>query len=173
MKRLLFFSILFFSFTAQALPDVKAYFVKSEIVSEDQQIKNAIEDADVNAVLRLVKNDVDQDLLTEYVYLASSKLGRVSPAKLHQKVGGALKMAVGMAFLYKTYDYFKLQVSADDKVSWKERYNNMHTVIMDFAGLSGFIFGTDFIGNGLKRMQPRSEFKSKLLIHLYLKSLIK
>lgn len=172
MKKLLFLAVLSFNFCSHALPDIKKIFATSEAITVDEQVRQAIMDADVNTVLKLVDDTVSPHDLDSYIALASKKIGHCPKAKMTAKMIGALKIALGMAWFYKTVHHFKDEVK-NATGGFFSRYKDMHTFIMDFASVSGFIFSGHFISSGAQDIQPRYKYKSQLLIHLYLKSLVK
>lgn len=171
MKKLLFLFLCFFTIPTNANSYLKKIF-DTDSRSDSEQIKSAIYNSDVNTVLTLVRTDVSREDLDLYVELAQNNFGRTPSAALKSKCFGFIKIALGMALLYKTVDYFKTEyVKSKDNILI--RYKSMHNILMDLACLSGFISSSNFVNSGLDYIHPRSNYKKQLLINLYLKSLLK
>lgn len=171
MKRLLLFFVLCFNLSTYPMNCLTGLFKeKSEPVAE--QIKNAIIGSDVNSVLTLVKDDISENDLQYFQQLAKSTMGRTPKSTPRGRFIGTIKIALGMALLYKTGDYFKTEYN-NSKNDILNRYRSFHNVMMDIACLSGFISSSNFLSDGFDKFNPRSNYKKQLLINLYLKSLSK
>jgi len=151
---------------------IKDIFVLANTLSQDEQIRKAISDSDVSTVLNLVKSDTPAADLQIYYNLAQNNFGHPPRVGFHNRLVGAVKIAMGMALLYKTGDYFKNEWNAT-KPDLLTRYKSPHHLLMDIACLSGFISSYNSVNSGINNITPRSNYKKQLLIHLYLKSLIK
>jgi hypothetical protein len=171
MKKLLFL-LLCLSTQAYGIKSLSGLFCSNSVVSEHEEIQKAILNSEVNKVLELVKPNVDRYNLEEYIELAGSNFGKTPAARFKDRFIGSVKIALGMALLYKTGDYFKTEY-LKTKEDFINRYKSMHNILMDIACLSGFISSSNFITDGVDTINPRSNYKKQLLINLYLKSLKK
>lgn len=172
MKKLLFILLCLSTTQIYSFKSLKNIFTSYESMNQNDEIKEAIANSDVNKVLSLVRSDVNFISLQDYIELANENFGRTPNPTFQGRFMGTIKIALGMALLYKTGDYFKTEYTKA-KSDFISRYKSVHNILMDIACLSGFISSSNFLTAGIESINPRSNYKKQLLINLYLKSLLK
>lgn len=171
MKKLLFTILIGLNTQLASLPNIKNIFNYKKVETLDQ-IELAILNSDVDKVLTLLNKNTSLSDLQHYLYLCECNFGRAPKASVQKKLLGTVKFVLGISLFYKTMDYFKQELGKTG-FNVKTRYNNVHTILMDIAGLSGFISCYGFVLSAVNIINPHSNHKKQLLIRLYLDNLIK
>lgn len=192
MKKIIFVGLTLLSAQAFGMSYFREHFCSPPVeLSNKELVAEAIRNADVKQVLKLVKADnIIQDDLQEYIRISNEHFGLTPQARLKVKIIGYLKLVLGAAAVYKALDYYRKelygyyreQIEEDSQRTllsiFGSRYSSAeihygHDVILDIASIGGLYSAYKAISDALNTIKPKCDFNSHLLIQLYLKSLVK
>lgn len=171
MKRLLILGLLFFSSSLYGF-ELFGLFAHKKDISTFEAVSDAIRAADFNTVFANVNSETPQTDLFFLNELAHSCLGKPIPVSSHRKLISVGKVILALSLFYKLTDYFKSEIKSFK--DFQEHYKSVHNIAIDLGSVAGFVSVYDLMNSAANEgFNKQAKYKKQLLIHLYLKTLIK
>lgn len=182
MKHIVFIGLMLLSTPVFGMQFIRDQFCMGPVeqLTYEEKVKQAIEDANVKQVQKLVTaTNATPDELQGYIKMASNNIGITPKSDVKGKFIGSLRLVLGLTMFYKACDYFTkayvVQCSKNPSAALStmlvDRYSSVHELAMDVASIGSFLSAYGTCTFALRTINPKSDFNNQLLIKLYLKDL--